>query len=312
MQVRLRDPITRFEKIQQQLTQLLIGDPRLRVTFAGFGISEDFRERKNRIVALCQSPIDPERFRRLLNATEEVKSDQFDVPEFVLIETGEIRAASRPVAGGDGIQLRSGPSGTLGCLVVDGHHDELFLSCNHVIADCNTAAISAPIDEPSYSGNLLGYLHDFEPLQFGSTSVNIMDAAVGKPDVMGDVGPGLRTGSAFLHPPDLAPVFNSKVEKEGASTGHTTGVLTLKNLSVLVNFPGGSALFDKQYAVIGAPNGFWGSLAQPHFATGGDSGSVVVLNSRVIGLLFAVSSRVDMAFVTPIDSILKRFGVRIV
>ena len=305
------DPLTRFETIQKQLTNLLIKDPQVRETFAGFGISQDPPEGKLRMVALVRKPIHPDGFRRLLESTEEVGALRFSAPDFALVETGAIQAASRPAAGGDGIQLRNGPPGTLGCMVRDHQQNELFLSCNHVIAECNNAQMGDPIDEPAYSGSLLGHLDDYEPLQFGGTSVNIMDAAVGKPDQIGNLRSGFRSGQAFSQPPDLNPGFNTTVEKEGDSSGRTTGILTIKNLSTVVSFSGGAALFDNQYAVIGAPGGFWGSLAQPVFAKGGDSGSIVVLNSRVIGLLFAVSSRVDMAFVNPIGSILNRFGVNI-
>jgi hypothetical protein len=311
MPVQLMDPVARFERIQQQLTQLLMEDSRLRETYAGFGIAEDPLERKTRIVALSQIPSDPGEFKKLLGSIEGAEFRGSRPPDFGLIETGAIRAASRPASGGDGIQLHNGPTGTLGCMVVDSEGNELFLSCNHVIADSNQAPLAHPIDEPIYSGKSFAGLHDYEPFQFGGTSVNLMDAAVGKPYQAGDLRPGSRSGGGFLQPPDLNPALNTAVEKEGDETGHTAGVLLIKNLSILVSFSAGTALFDQQYGVVGAPNGFWGSIAQPRFAKDGDSGSIVVTNSRVIGLLFAVSSRVDMAFVNPIHSILNRFGVTI-
>src|SRR5579863_6767446 len=175
MHVRLMDPLTRFQTIQKQLTNLLIKAPQVRETFAGFGISQEPQEGKMKMVALVQKTTHPERFRQLLESTEEVGSFRFSAPDFDLVETGTIHAASRPAAGGDGIQLRNGPPGTLGCMVHHQKRSEFFLSCNHVIADCNNAQVGDPIDEPAYSRSLLGHLHDYEPLQFGGTSVNIMD-----------------------------------------------------------------------------------------------------------------------------------------
>jgi len=292
--------------------RLLLIDPIEKNSYVGVGTTQ--KRGMSEIVALSDAPSDSSVFEAAMHrATKEIHSriGAFREPSYSVIDSGAIQPAARPAMGGDGIQLRNGPAGTLGCMVKDQNQTGLFLSCNHVIADCNGAAIHDPIDEPAYSGSLLGTLHDFESIKFGGAQSNQMDAAVGLPNPAFSVSPGFRSQRTLLQSPDLAPAYNATVEKEGNSTGRTTGILTIKNLSILVNFPNQTALFDGQFGVVGAPGGFWGGLAQPRFAQAGDSGALVTLSSRAVGLLFAVSSRIDLAYVNPIGGILSRFGVTI-
>lgn len=102
---------------------------------------------------------------------------------------------------------------------------------------------------------------------------------------------------------NISPAFNISVEKYGDITGHTTGDLTVKSLSVLVNYGSASALFIDQYGVIG-------HYGVP-FAKDGDSGSLVVdsTSKEALGLLFAISGTGEFALVNPIDPIAMRFGL---
>jgi len=305
------EPEPPIDRTLQGLRKLLISDASLRADFSGFGISEDDSGVQS-LMALCRISPDSIDFPGLLTRVDSLEGLGGDIPplDWSLLETGPIVSAARPALGGDSIGLRGGPSGTLGCLVENSTQEAFFLSCNHVIANCNGAPIGSTVDHPAYSGNQLGFLHDFETIRFGGIIGNAMDAAIGKP-LTGTVHRGLRSGTALAATENLNPGYNSQVEKEGDATGRTTGKLTIKKLSILVDLCGKSALFDDQYGVIGAPGGFWGALAQPAFAKAGDSGAVVTLDTHVIGLLFAISTRVDLAYVNPIGGILTRFGVKI-
>jgi len=154
-------------------------------------------------------------------------------------------------------------------------------------------------------------LEDFEVIDFGAGAANRMDAAICMPTVVA-LG-GLRTKGGITG--ILAdPSLNTEVEKEGATTGVTRGVLTIKKATLRVDMAAGSAIFENQYAVSGLPTDFLGELGirSGAFASAGDSGALVTdRHNFAVGLVFAVSSRVNQAYVTPIEPILFRFGIGI-
>jgi hypothetical protein len=222
-------------------------------------------------------------------------------------ETGIFRLAAP--AGGDSIGYGTalGPSGTLGCILVDVANDEYALSGNHVIADENKGTIG--VDEVWSPGsanggtalNRIGLLHDFETVLTTGGRTNVMDAAVARLDVNG--------GRPFTIPSvgepkgvDPHPPYNVQVQKYGDATRHTTGDLTFKSMSLLIDFDGGQALFVDQYGIVGdhhAP-----------FAGGGDSGALVAnTNDEAVGLLMAIAGTGEIAVANPIQPILTRFGL---
>jgi hypothetical protein len=129
-----------------------------------------------------------------------------------------------------------------------------------------------------------------------------MDVALCQPDSLIDIRPGLRQIGELSSA--RSADLNIKVRKEGAETGVTEGTLTIRNASILVDFPSGSALFENQYAIT--------ALGRKKFGKPGDSGALVVDKDRApIGILFAVSSQVNQAYVNPIGPILEQLGIRI-
>ena len=89
--------------------------------------------------------------------------------------------------------------------------------------------------------------------------------------------------------------------KYGRTTNLTRGRIEAINATVAVDYGVGVALFVQQILISG-----------DGFASGGDSGAVIVLDRhrrirRPVGLLFAGSSTIAVA--NRIDLVLRRFGV---
>jgi hypothetical protein len=241
---------------------------------------------------------------------------EFPGAPYQVTDVGDITAAASiasqsTIQGGDSIRMEGGPLGSLACAAVEfSSKRQVLLSCNHIIADCNKGTRNkTPIICPANSATAIGVLLDFEVIEFGAGLANRMDAAICMPSVV--VLDGLRTKggiTGILGDPNL----NTEVEKEGAATGVTRGVLTIKNATLRVEMATGPAVFENQYAVSGLPSKILGNLGvnSAAFASHGDSGALVTdLQNYVVGMVFAVSSRVHQAYVTPIEPILIRFGL---
>ena len=235
-----------------------------------------------------------------------------NVPKINVRKTGRIIPAARPAKGGDSLSLDSNPpTGTFGCLVKNEQNEKFILSCNHVMANLNSATRGTDVvwqpgyDDGGKSSDKIGTLSDFKDIQFGAISGNDIDAAICKPDDETDVESGLRKCGA-LKGIVSNPDFNIRVRKEGWMTGRTDGELHIKNLSVIVEYDGGQkALFDGQMAIIGS--------TAADFSKQGDSGSVIIdEDNKVIGLLFATASGIDLTYVNPIEAVLGHFGMKIV
>jgi hypothetical protein len=290
-----------LDYVQRALANRFLGPDRPDLGIAGIGVTGD-RDRE-RIAALVTSPVPEKTF------AEELDRAGFGSIEFEMRVSGDIEelsAASVPglAQGGDSIRVAGGPNGTLGCLVRDNRfHQEMLLSCNHVIARCNAANTGDDVFSPANAPSRIGTLQDFETIQFAPGTANIMDAAICRLDQPGTAAAGLRTAGSLSG--ILAnPALGTDVAKEGAVTSVTQGRLAIRNLSILVRIGGRIARFDKQYAVeSSAPN----PLAAP-----GDSGSIICdLNKTPLGLLFAAASARPEVYVNPIEPVLIRFGVTI-
>jgi len=200
-------------------------------------------------------------------------------------------------------------AGTIGARVRNGNN-YYIISCNHVFARVNAAALGERIVQPgrgdiACAQNLIdtvGSLADYQVLTFSSTTPNTMDAAL------------VRINPAFVHgttplggygapsTTTSAPSLNMSVQKYGKTTGLTNGNIAAVNVTISVNYVGGTAYFSGQFIV--SANGFCNT---------GDSGALVVTNNsykRPVGLLFARSGN-SYSFVTPISVILQRFNVAI-
>lgn len=198
-------------------------------------------------------------------------------------------------------------AGTIGARVRNGNN-YYVISCNHVFARVNSAALGERIVQPgrgdiACAQNLIdtiGSLADYQMLTFSTTSTNTMDAAL------------VRINPAFVHgttpvggygapsTTTSAPSLNMSVQKYGKTTGLTSGNIAAVNVTISVGYVAGTAYFSGQFIV-----------SSSGFCNTGDSGALVVTNNsykRPVGLLFARSGN-SYTFVTPISVILQRFNV---
>ncbi|MDQ5827084.1 MAG: S1 family peptidase [Chloroflexota bacterium] len=225
-----------------------------------------------------------------------------------VIAVGDLSLLARPICCGVSIGHRSVTAGTLGCLVkrTDGASDDRFiLSCNHVLADCNRAAIGDPILEPGLADGGDAYppiaeLTEFEPLSF--TEPNGIDAAIARVINPNDVRPDIHD-IGYVEPPAGPAAVYQSVRKYGRTTRHTVGVI----MDIAADFRAraGTELvdFENQLEI----NGVNGA-----FSDSGDSGSLVVdaVKRHAVALLFAGGG--GATFASPINPVLFRFGVEIV
>jgi hypothetical protein len=259
-----------------------------------------------------------------------------------VVETGRIiahmaedpRLRRRPTQPGISVGHRDITAGTFG-LLVHRDHQAYILSNNHVLADSNGAEIGDPIYQPGPAdggipNDKIATLAAFEPLVFGdkpsecqvaetlaailnflarfsgsthrlqalraAAAENLMDAALALPDrpdlVIPDIMEiGIPTGVG-------TPELGQNVQKMGRTTGLTQGMVVQVEAVVNVNYAGRTARFVDQV--------FTTSMSKP-----GDSGSSILdMEGRVVGLLFAGSERVTI--MTPIQRVLDQFGVEVI
>jgi hypothetical protein len=229
-------------------------------------------------------------------------------------------ARMRPAIGGVSIGHYRGTAGTLGICCYDASSSMIgapqrfyVLSNNHVLANCNDAAIGDPILQPApadggqQSHDTIAWLSRFVPIKFTPDSsafrvdgaqvpVNYVDAAIaeGRFDQLdrrihwiGDVRAENPT-----------PQIGITVHKCGRASRYTTATVATVNTTVHVGYPNGRvARFAKQIICHG-------------LSTGGDSGAVVTdLEQRAIGLLFATSPVVSV--LNPMPLVEQLLGIRI-
>jgi hypothetical protein len=224
---------------------------------------------------------------------------------------GSTGSCTRPVPPGVSSGHPAVTAGTLGALVedVDGH--QFALSNNHVFAASNQGVIGDPVLQPgpfdggsvSSPGDLLGTLHDFEPVQFCafqcslSSPVNTIDAAivaVAPGTVQRQTLCGWTPAMTTAPPAQLVP-GSTAVKKCGRTTGLTTGTVVAINASVVIAYGTHLARFDGQIMTTG--------LSQS-----GDSGSLIVdAADRPVALLTGGDANYTIG--NPIGPVLARFGV---
>jgi hypothetical protein len=221
---------------------------------------------------------------------------------------------SRPVPIGVSTGHPAITAGTIGCRVTDGTN-VYALSNNHVYADENLASIGDAVIQPgAYDGGAspadkIGTLAAFEPIKFDGSN-NTIDAAIALSSTsqLGNATPsdGYGTPKSTTAPALLN--INASVKKYGRTTGLTKGKIWATNATVNVSYSTGTARFVHQ--IIITPGAF---------STGGDSGSLVVMDGgkgrnqaddrKPVGLLFAGNSSITIA--CPINLVLVRFGVSV-
>jgi hypothetical protein len=245
-----------------------------------------------------------------LEASSIAKTLGLDV-EVRTVVSGPILPAQPAAQGGDSISGDgpNGDTGTITCLVEDVGHQWLLLGCNHTLAGVNRASIgSDTVRQPGKAAggaapaDSIGLVTDFEPIQLGGVTANVMDAAVGRPAHPAKVTPGV-IGLGQISGIGV-PGHGDDVEKVGWGTGHTIGTYQF-DVAYTTSFGGTPALFDRQMGIVGAgqPTGF---------AQQGDSGAPVLLtgSGEIVGMVIGVAANIDLAFASPIVPVFTRFGVR--
>ena len=131
---------------------------------------------------------------------------------------------------------------------------------------------------------------------------NHMDAALAKPDPTAPLNLAVGGGIGVVGGTHAGSAYNIGVKKFGKASGITRADLIFDDMSFVMSYGPGNALFVKQYGIVEATGGV--------FAKNGDSGALVVsLKNDAVGLLFCIASKGNVAVATPIDRILTRFGV---
>lgn len=230
-----------------------------------------------------------------------------------VVAVGEIcalpyRGRYRPAPGGVSIGHYKITAGTLGCLVAKSGK-RYILSNNHVLANSNNAKLGDPILQPgAYDGgrvpkDTIAKLSQFIRINLGGTVVNFVDCAIALPLKPTWVMPkNIAYGTISRIP--AVPARNLLVKKAGRTTQRTRGRVIDVNATVKVNYgPSGVALFRNQIVIV--------SLTTAPFSAGGDSGSLIMTDSRnrPVGLLFAGSASHTIA--NPIKLVLAALGAHV-
>jgi hypothetical protein len=230
-----------------------------------------------------------------------------------VIESGPLRpllfnTRVRPALPGFSIGHHDITAGTFGCLVRDirgcceEEGDYLVLSNNHVLANSNLASIGdlilqpGPFDGGIYPSDAVATLDRFEPIVFGSSGYNLVDAAVARPLHSRNLNPAII--GAVLPRSVGQAVVGQGVIKAGRTTQVTTGTVIAINATVVVGpyAGGGSGVFAQQIITTG-------------MSAGGDSGSLLMDRElNAVGLLFAGSSEITIH--NHIASVETALGVR--
>jgi len=242
----------------------------------------------------------------------------------------------RPIPAGVSIGHYLITAGTMGCVVRDrATNEKLILSNNHVLANSNQAREGDPILQPGVAdqgkvesdivarlerfapisfnvepptceiakglaaisnriAQMLGSSHRLEARKENSAALNQVDAAVAKPVLgVGVLDEILEIGIVG----GITPAkLGMRVRKSGRSTGFTTGIITVMDATVDVNYGDRDARFEKQIITSG--------MSAP-----GDSGSLLVAENALlaVGLLFAGSEQVTIH--NPIENVLEQLQV---
>ncbi|HEX9886065.1 MAG TPA: hypothetical protein VGA70_06235 [Longimicrobiales bacterium] len=224
------------------------------------------------------------------------------------------RSFPRPVPIGVSTGHPDITAGTIGARVSDGQR-VYALSNNHVFAANNRGRPGDNLLQPGTvdggrdPADVLGTLHDFEPIEFCGRVIcpkNAMDAAIALTSV-DDLG--FETPEGGYGSPrsgSVEPKLGMKVQKYGRTTGLTQGHISGINATIDVSYTAATARFENQIMITGASG---------KFSDGGDSGSLIVTKGllladrKPVGLLFAGSPTHTIA--NPIDVVLRRFGVQV-
>lgn len=227
----------------------------------------------------------------------------------------------RPVPIGVSTGHPSITAGTIGARVTDGTN-VYALSNNHVYAATNgnligTSVIGDAVIQPgTYDGgtdpgsesigiDVIGTLYAYEPIDFATSALNVIDAAIALSSTanLGNATPldGYDIPRSFT----TEGMPGMRVMKYGRTTGQTNGRIDAINATVDVNYGASNGVARFTGQIIIKPG---------NFSAGGDSGSLIVVQKGAaarspVGLLFAGGFGITVA--NPIDAVLAAFDVEI-
>ena len=228
-----------------------------------------------------------------------------DVIKVGTIEALVFSARVRPALPGFSIGHHDITAGTFGCLVRDIRRcscklekdctptreecpeDYLILSNNHVLANTNQAKPGdlilqpGPFDGGVYPADGIATLECFEPIVFGRSGYNLVDAAIARPSFNRNVTASII---GVLIPRGVDQAFiGSPVIKVGRTTQVTTGFVFAVNATMNVSYGlAGVAQFRHQ-------------ILTTAMAAGGDLGSLLMDRGlNAVGLLFAGSALITV------------------
>ena len=191
--------------------------------------------------------------------------------------------------------------GTFGGLLQDAGGTLYIISNNHVLGRVNRATPGEDVVQPglldvgcnqNLPGNIVADFTQFIEISFSSN--NLVDAAIAeiRAGQVDTSGAQLDIGSVSNQPLDASA--GMIVQKDGRTSGHTTGQVVETDVTVNIAYPkkcgaggGQGAIMTDQFRI-----------APGSFSTGGDSGSMIFEsgnNPRAVGLLFAGSSTSTIA-----------------
>jgi len=198
-------------------------------------------------------------------------------------------------------------SGTLGMAT----YDDKILSNAHVIAmnpetggflATGTRIIQPGSGDGGTTGDQVGELEAYIPIDFAPDAENYADAAIGSIDIGVETSPGEQfyEGDNYWIEGWTEVYDEDTVRKSGRTTGVTTGEVTHTNVSVVVQYGDQSAYFMDQIVV---------KQENWSFAAPGDSGSAVDKDGEFVGLLFAGSE--DCAVICKAEHIIDELGIAV-
>lgn len=198
-------------------------------------------------------------------------------------------------------------AGTLGMVT----YDNKVLSNAHVIAmkpgtdeflSPGTPIIQPGSGDGGRSGDRVGELEAYIPIDFGSGAQNYADAAIGSIDTGVGASPGEQfdEGGNYRIEGWVEISKGNTVRKSGRTTGVTTGEVLYTNASVWVTYGDQSAYFVDQI-VVAQEN--WS------FAARGDSGSAVDKDGEFVGLIYAGSE--TRAVINKAEHIIAGLGIAV-
>lgn len=209
--------------------------------------------------------------------------------ERLILSNNHVLANSNDASPGDAI-LQPGPAD--GGTVANDRIATLLRFCpiqfSEAPSTCGIAEGAASF--ANFLAQLAGSSHRLQAIQVHPQAVNLVDAAVARPDVDTDVlneilEIGVVSGT-------VPATLGMQVRKSGRTTELTTGTISVLDATVSVSYgPGRTATFENQIVA--------GPMSQ-----GGDSGSLVVAadSLRAVGLLFAGSEQTTIF--NPIQAVL--------